>query len=215
MKKQLLFMAALCAIAFTSNAQTEQGKNLLSGSVGFSSNKTDYNAVANSTDLKSFNIQPQFGHFFAKNLAVGLNVGYTKSKADYKYTTNQSSVDENNSFNAGPFVRYYVDIVEKFKLFGQFNAALAFGKTEQVFSNLADSSPNRSFKYTNYSASINPGFAFFPSKRWEIDFYFQLVSYNKQKFKDQIPANVYPSSYESFNLGFSSFNPNLGFGFLF
>jgi len=215
MKKQLLTMAALCAIAFTSNAQTEKGKNLLSGSVGFSSNKSDYNGLANSTDLKSFNIQPQFGHFIARNFVVGLNIGYGQSKSEYKYYTNQSSADKNNSFNAGPFARYYVDIVEKFKLFGQFNAAVGFGKTEQLYSNIADSSPNRSYKYTSFSASINPGLAFFPSKRWEIGFYFPLVSYNKQKFKDQIPANVYPNSYESFNLGFSSFNPNLGVGFLF
>ena len=54
MKKQLLTMAALCAIAFTSNAQTEKGKNLLSGSVGFSSNKSDYNGASKFYRFKIF-----------------------------------------------------------------------------------------------------------------------------------------------------------------
>jgi hypothetical protein len=41
MKKQLLVMAALCAIGFTSNAQTEKGKNLIGGSLSFSTNNIE------------------------------------------------------------------------------------------------------------------------------------------------------------------------------
>jgi hypothetical protein len=72
-----------------------------------------------------------------------------------------------------------------------------------------------SYKFTAYNASINPGFAFFPSKRWAIEFSFPLLDYSKQKPKDIEPASISIYTVENFSLATDSFNPSIGFNFHF
>lgn len=223
MKKQLLTLVAVCAIAMAANAQTEKGNNLIGGSIGFNyNNQKPLNTTNSSTNgtSRSFNISPNFGHFFAKNLAVGLQVGYSSGKSESQsvYFPGSNSpqfinyVNKSNSFNIFPFLRYYVDIVDKFKFFGQANVGMAFGKTKNSTTypvNYVDQNIN--YKNTYYQASVNPGFAFFPSKKWAVELSFPLLSYNKQDVKDDgVNLNSQASSNESFTFGFSSFVPSLG-----
>lgn len=223
MKKQLLTLVAVWAIAMTANAQTEKGNNLIGGSIGFNyRNQKPLNTTNSSINetSRSFNISPNFGHFFAKNLAVGLQVGYSSGKTESQsiYFPGSgnlqfiNSVSKSNTINIFPYLRYYVDIVDKFKFFGQANVGMAFGKTKNSTTYLANyADQNISYKNTYYQASVNPGFAFFPSKKWAVELSFPLLSYSKQNMKDDgVNLNSQALSSESFTFGFSSFTPSVG-----
>lgn len=228
MKSKLFIMAALCAIGFGASAQTEKGKSFINGSIGFTSTKADTKAdFASNTTLtdkvQAFSIVPRFGYFVADNLSIGLGIGYTQSKRTYNqinassgtifYATQTAKQD---IFSIEPNLRKYVDVAEKFKFFGQLNLAIGFGKAEStnVYSAPANYSSEYSHKLTSYGAAVSPGFAFFPSKKWAIEFSFPLINYNKTKPKD-VKGNTYPSTTESFTFATSSFNPNIGFNFHF
>ncbi|GGE45048.1 hypothetical protein EV200_104529 [Pedobacter psychrotolerans] len=112
----------LCAVAFTSNAQTEKGDNLIGGSISYNRDKQKPENLNNLTSQESTNfaITPRFGHFISKNLALGLSVGFTRSKNSSElsvYTGNNTIISnlesKNDNFNLGPFVRYYVNIIDK------------------------------------------------------------------------------------------------------
>ncbi|UKT66072.1 outer membrane beta-barrel protein [Pedobacter mucosus] len=224
MKKQLLTLAAVCAVALASNAQTEKGQNLIGGSLGYSSSEQKaINNEPNSTDQSIYSISPSIGHFFSRNLAIGLSVGYFKGKSTYETilasggsVTYAKNVTKSHGFNAGPFLRYYVDIAEKFKLFGQLNTSIQIGKdkSEYQYSNNAASDISAT-KTTLYIASINPGFAFLPAKKWAIEFSFPLLSYVNQKNNDERTNFSSSSRYEAFNFGLSTLNPRIGFNYLF
>lgn len=228
MKKQLLTLVAVCAIAMTANAQTEKGDNLLGGSIGFSYDKREPLHVGNSTsssNSKSFSIMPRFGHFLGRNFALGLQLGYSgyRFNSESRYIPSNGSTEfsnsttKSNSFNVIPYVRYYVDIVDKFKFFGQGNLGIALGKSEYISTySVNNTIQTQKYKDTNYMASINPGFAFFPAKKWAIEFSFPLISYNKFSLKDDgFNVNSEASSNESFTFGFSSFTPSVGLNFHF
>ena len=70
MKKLLLSLVAVAGLVYGANAQTEKGKVILGGSVGFSSSKVE---GAAKSDV-SFNIIPSAGFFVADNFAIGTGV---------------------------------------------------------------------------------------------------------------------------------------------
>ena len=113
---------------------------------------------------------------------------------------------KNQNTNLGAFIRYYVDITERFKFFGQFNANVGFGKIEQTNAIPTDN--------TNYNASISPSIAFFPTQKLAIELGFGLISYQHTdiKFEENISDNY---SMDIFNFGFKSFSPSLGVNFHF
>ncbi|MCX2476721.1 autotransporter outer membrane beta-barrel domain-containing protein [Pedobacter sp. MC2016-05] len=226
MKKQLLLVAVLCTAAFISNAQTDKGNTMIGGSIGYGKNElkpantTNYGA----SESTFFNVVPRVGHFFSKNLAIGLGIGYneTKNVSDQFFTIGNTpivttSIQRNKSFNVGPFVRYYLDITDKFKFFGQANFDVAFGKINQSLSGTGNFDYQSVVsKSTTYNASINPGFAFFPAKKWAVEFSFPLLAYSKQNSKgDDDNQNVTAYKSNSFTFGLNTFLPNLGFNFHF
>lgn len=226
MKKQLLSLAMLCAVAFASNAQTEKGDNLIGGSISYNRDKQKPENLNNliSQESTNFAITPRFGHFISKNLAIGLSAGFTRSKNSSElsfYTGNNTlisnSESKNDNFNVGPFVRYYVNIIDKFKFFGQGNVSVAFGKSVSLDGGSITVIP-RSTKYktTSYAAAVNPGFAFFPTKHWAFELSFPLLSYNKYKMKDD-GNNAFSLAYQNqgFRFGLDSFNPSIGLNYHF
>ncbi|MBB6237217.1 hypothetical protein HDC90_001837 [Pedobacter sp. AK013] len=223
MKKQLLTLVAVCTIMIGANAQTEKGDNLIGGAIGFNYNKQEplnSNNTFTTGNSKSFNISPRFGHFFGKNLALGLQVGYggNKSESQSVYFLGSgspqyiNSVSKSHSFNIIPYLRYYVDIVDKFKFFNQANIGMAWGKSKYTLTSLGNYiNETTNYKSTYYQASIDPGFAFFPTKKWAVELSFPLLSYSKQNVKDDgVNSNSQASSNKSFTFGFSSFTPSVG-----
>lgn len=219
MKTKLFIMVALCATAFAANAQTEKGKSLIGGSFNFFT----ANAEQGTSTLKQneFSIGPNYGYFVSKNLAIGLNVSYRYSKNSTAYTqltavngsyinTIITQTQKQNTTNIGPFIRYYVDITEKFKFFGQFNASVGFGKAENIITNITPSIN----KSTAYSANITPSFAFFPTKKIAVELGFGLLSYFNSTSKYEV-ATAEKSKNEGFKFGFDAVNPTVGVNFHF
>lgn len=174
MKKQLLLVAVLCTAALISNAQTDKGNTMIGGSIGYGKNELKPANTPNygASESTFFNVVPRVGHFFSKNLAIGLGIGYneTKNVSDQFFTIGNTpivstSIQRSKSFNVGPFVRYYVDLTDRFKFFAQANFDVAFGKINQSFSGTGTFNyQSVASKSTTYNASVNPGFAFFPRK---------------------------------------------------
>ncbi|MCX3266619.1 outer membrane beta-barrel protein [Pedobacter agri] len=226
MKKQLLLLAVLCTAAFTSIAQTDKGNTIIGGSIGYGKDELRPVSTMNygASESTFFNVLPRVGHFFSKNLAIGLSIGYDERKnvVEQFFTVGNSplistSIQRDKSFNVGPFVRYYVDITDKFKFFGQANFDVAFGKTNQSLSGTGSFNyQSVESKSTTYNASINPGFAFFPAKKWAIEFSFPLLAYSKRNDKsDENYQNAIAFDSNSFTFGLNTFVPSLGFNFHF
>ena len=209
MKSKLFIMAALCAIAFKSNAQTEKGKFLLGGSVNFG---TSNNENENPAKRTSFGLAPRVGYFVSDNWAVGTTLSYTITKAKSAPTEEIYYSDQTSSYGISPFVRYYTRIADNFKFYGDFNVS--------AFRGIQKSADERgevgitTYKSTRYSTAISPGLAFFPAKKWAIEFQFPLVGYSRQKETSQIAER--PSfKNDAFTFGLSSFNPAIGVNYHF
>lgn len=225
MKSKLLLVAALCAMAFTANAQTEKGKSLINGSIGFSTNKSESNSPGFFTTTQKsnyFSFAPSYGYFVDNNLAIGLGLAYTQIKntlntfdVNSNSTLNNSQVAEQQAYSISPFLRKYVDVADKFKFFAHVNLDMGFGESEnKIVYNSTSNTVDNTYKFTSYNVALSPGFAFFPSKKWAIDFSFPLLNYNKVNPKDE-DTNIAVSANETFTFATSSFNPRIGFNFHF
>ncbi|MBB6499960.1 outer membrane beta-barrel protein [Pedobacter cryoconitis] len=210
MKKLLLSLIAVSALAFTTQAQTEKGKFMLGGNVEFDSNKP--NGASKSNTI--FNIVPSVGYFVTDNFAIGTGVGYESAKNHVDATTVNGvniggSTTKNQAFVVAPFARYYKGITEQFKFFGQLSVPMAFGNTK--VGDVDGNNYAKVSKYNNVGVALSPGFAFFPSKKFGIEFSVQGISYNDNTLKnnngDKIGGN------KDFNIGANFFAPKLGVQF--
>jgi len=215
MKKQLLTLVALCAITMGVNAQTEKGDNMIGGSFSISTSKTE---SSNYEKRNYYSITPRYAHFFSKNLAIGLTVGANYGKtlnSNYDANSNLTSTrtSKQKGISVGPIVRYYVDVTDKFKAFGQFIGTIGVVKTDEISTYpYYNFEPNS--KYIQYNASISPGLAFFPTKKLGIELGFSLLSYNKIDYDGPAPAYSWYEA-EAFEFGLNTFNPFLGLNFHF
>lgn len=200
MKKLLLSMVAVAAFAFTTQAQTEKGNVLLGGNVGFNTSKID---GAAKSDV-NFSIVPSVGYFVSDNFAIGTGVGYN-------YNKQVSDKNLNQAFEVSPFGRYYVDLSDQFKFFGQLSVPMAFGNNKYV-----DEQGEVGDKYattTNIGVNVAPGFAFFPTKRIGIEVSMNGLGYNHFNVKNEITGNETKAN--SFGLDADTFAPKLGVMFHF
>ena len=196
MKKALLIVAVAFA-SLTASAQTEQGKILVGGTVNFNSSKSD---ADDAEATNSLTIQPVIGYFVAENIAVGTGIGYqyTKLPSDAK----------SDAIVVSPFGRYYKSISDQFKFFGQLSVPMAFGTNKNSDGDKLSSS-------TSIGVALSPGFAFFPAKKFGIEFAFRGISYNKVTVEDADGNEVEGAGSSTFNIGANFFNPQIGFVFHF
>lgn len=221
MKKQLSILALLCAIGFGASAQTEKGKSLIGGTLLFNSNKSETEMNVSSTKNSSFEAAPSYGYFVANNLAIGISASFSHSKSENSYQSTfavngvysysqLSATSTTNRYLIGPFVRYYVPISDQFKFFGQFNAGIGFGDSEIAGSSYIS---NKS-KLSSLQAALSPGLAFFPARKWAIEFGFNLLSFARDKDKENTTLQN-DSTVDTFVLGLSTFTPRIGVNFHF
>jgi len=205
MKKLLLSLIAVSALAFTTQAQTEKGKFMLGGNVEFNSTKEN---GASKSDTK-FNIVPSVGYFISDNFAIGTGVGFGFAKNQEGTTALPNAATKTQEFVVAPFARYYKGINESFKFFGQLSVPMAFGNNKVTADgdNYAKVS-----KYNNVGVALSPGFAFFPSKKFGIEFSVQGISYNNDSVKDNNGTKIGGSD-KSFNIGANFFAPKIGVQF--
>ena len=198
MKKLLLSLVAVAGLVYSANAQTEKGKVMLGGSIGFNSTKVE---GAAKSDV-SFSVVPSVGYFVDNNFAIGTGVGYNYNKQVSENTLNQA-------FVVAPFGRYYVGLSEQFKFFGQLSVPMSFGNTKR--GDVNGDNFTKVSKDNNVGVALSPGFAFFPSKKFGIEFSVNGISYNDYNAKDA-NGNDNGGS-KNFNIGANFFAPKIGVQF--
>ena len=202
MKKLILSIAVLSGLAFTTQAQTEKGKVILGGSVGFNTNKVK---SADKADV-NFNVVPSVGYFLGDNFAVGTGVGYTFDKS-------VSGGEQTEAFQVAPFGRYYVPVADKFQFFGQLSVPMAFGTTKATDADLEVG--DKTGSSTSIGVALSPGFAYYPSKKIGIEFALNGASYNHYTLKDANGDKKDADSSDAFSIGTDFFAPKLGIQFHF
>jgi len=200
MKKLLLSLVAVAGLVYGANAQTEKGKIMLGGSLGFNSTKVE---GAAKSDV-SFSIVPNVGYFISDNFAIGTGVGYTSNKE-------VSDNNLNQAFKVAPFGRYYVNLSDQFKFFGQLAVPMEFGNNKFVDNN-GDTGVKLA-KTTDIGVNLAPGFAFFPTKKIGIEVSVNGLGYNNRKVTNEITGNE--TTVNSFGLEASTLAPKLGVQFHF
>lgn len=199
MKKLLLSIAVLSGLAFTTQAQTEKGNFILGGSVGFNTSKVD---GASKSDV-DFNVVPNIGYFLNDNIAIGTGVGYKYNK--------EIGHQQTEAFVVAPFGRYYVNLSDQFKFYGQLSVPMEFGTAKLVNAN-GDTGAKLGTT-TNIGVNVAPGFAFFPTKRIGIEFSVAGLSYDNKQLKDEATGAKVKTN--SFGLNADAFAPKLGVQFHF
>lgn len=202
MKKLLLSLVAVSALAFSTQAQTEKGKIIVGGNATFNTNKSDADGAKSNT---SFKIVPSVGYFVSDNIAVGTGVGYSYDKQVGKF--------ENQAFVVSPFGRYYANLSESFKFFGQLSVPMEFGTAKAV--DAAGKVGEKVGTSTNIGVALSPGFAFYPTKRIGIEFGINGLSYNNTRYENGDGNKIKGAGSDSFDLGANFFKPNLGIQFHF
>ncbi|MCX2483008.1 outer membrane beta-barrel protein [Pedobacter sp. MR2016-24] len=208
MKKVLLSLIAVAGLAFTTQAQTEKGNFLIGGNVELNTGKTDGAAKTNI----NFAVIPSVGYFFSNDFAVGTGIGY-------EYAKNYSSVDvagtlvgasaQSSAFVVSPFLRGYKSVNDQFKFFAQLSVPMAFGNNK-----IGDAEGNnmvKTGKNNQVGVALSPGFAFFPSKKFGIEFSVNGISYNDYNAEDANGNNV--GGNKNFNIGANFFAPKIGVQF--
>ncbi|MGY0040850.1 outer membrane beta-barrel protein [Pedobacter sp. NJ-S-72] len=218
--KKLLTIAMLCASALATNAQTEKGKFILGGTIGYSSDKMDQQQTLNKHN--NLTILPSGGYFVKDNLALGLGIGYSRVIDKYTYNTNNisqtySQKGTTDYFMISPFVRHYINISDKFKFFSQFSVPMKWGniKSETESKNPAIEFTPDSTKTTSIGVGIEPGFAFFPTKKIGIQLSVDGLSYVWSKTEDKANSFNKDQKSHAFNLGTNFFAPRIGIQFYF
>lgn len=205
MKKVILSIALLSAIAFTTQAQTEKGKFIVGGNASYSTSKSD---ADNAKSSHKFSIVPNVGYFVSDNIAVGTGVGYESSKGTVK-----SSTGKKEAFVVAPFGRYYTPIAEKFKFFSQLSVPMSFGNTKAIDEDLKVG--DKTGSTTSIGVALSPGFAFYPSSKIGIEFALNGISYNNYKAEDSDGNKLKGSGSDSFSIGTDFFAPRIGIQFHF
>ncbi|AOM80585.1 outer membrane beta-barrel protein [Pedobacter steynii] len=207
MKKLLLSLVAVSAFAFSSQAQTEKGKIMVGGNVAFDTKKSDAAGAKSNTN---FQIVPSVGYFVADNFAVGTGVGYGYSKTSGIAGPNNTVIsgNKNSSFVVSPFGRYYANLSESFKFFGQLSVPMAFGKDKAV-----DAEGNvgaKTASTTEIGVALSPGFAFYPTKKIGIEFALNGLNYNNLRKEDGNGDKIKGAGYDEFSFGANFFSPKIG-----
>lgn len=202
MKKLVLSLLAVSALAFSTQAQTEKGKFMIGGNVEFNSEKAE---GAEKADI-NLSLVPSVGYFIGNNIAVGTGIGYEFNKI---HSADANAIAKTQAFVVAPFARYYAG-TEQFKFFGQLSVPMAFGNLKGSL----DGGDNYTKVGTTSSigVALSPGVAFFPSKRFGIEFSVNGISYNDYKVEDR-DGNRDTGSSKNFNVGANFFSPKIGVQF--
>jgi outer membrane protein len=191
MKKFFSICVLAAGVAGYAQAQTS------AGNIGYTSQKQE--TGGDDQTRNTFSFTPSFGYFVADNFAVGLNLEYSSEKDE-----NLDVIDTKTStILFEPFARYYIFTPnEKFAFFAE--GGLGFGSTK-VDPDQGDETKSGTFRFR-----VSPGFAYFISDKWSLDFELSGISYTTyDRNKD-----VDDDKYSVFTFGVDSFNPTLGFRYI-
>lgn len=188
--RKLIMLSIFGLLSSVAMAQTTAGNMMIGG--GFRISSSTQETAADDLKSSQFGVSPSFGYFLSDGLALGVNVGFDS----YKYTND----DKQTIFSFGPFVRYYKFIADdKFAFIG--TAGVNFGSGKY------DPDAGNETKTSSMNVYVSPGFAYFFSPKWSLDFQLQGISFNSSDPNKDGDND----KNKSFTFGASSFSPSLGF----
>lgn len=141
---QRIILSVLLALitSIAAKAQTDKGTMSIGGDISYQT--TSFSGGGSSTTTS---LSPSFGYFLSDRLALGLSLGISNTSTTGSPSTSTTSI--------APFIRYYKFTSEnKFAFFvhGQIGYSTTTGQSGVT------------------SVSVRPGFAYFFTPRWGLDF---------------------------------------------
>ncbi len=206
MKKALLAVILFGSLSII-HAQDLNGKFFAGGSIGFDFTSADANIntsnFSNNNANQTYSFSPSVGYYLDRNIAIGLQFGYSYALKNTLYITNTSNINNTSTLTTtskvesiAPLLRYTIPINDKFGFI--INTTLPYSYTENTFTYpnnvlMATTStgniiiPNGD-KNTSSSLglSVNPGLQWFIKENLAILFSFGALSYNYVKTSGNI-----------------------------
>ena len=186
--KRILFILWV-ASALPAWAQVESGNKFINGTVNLS-------IISNDGDAQTaFTINPTFGYFINDQLAVGGSLGLVSQFSD----------DSDFTVFLSPFARWYFPIVDdRFYFYANGEIAFSYGNSAANFEEFRSSDDAFSV-----GISASPGFVFFPSERWGLEFTLTALGINIFNIGGEGDATTL------FILGATTFSPRFGLSYYF
>ncbi|MBN8649781.1 MAG: outer membrane beta-barrel protein [Cytophagales bacterium] len=192
MKFILIQLITLVVVSSTLCAQTTKGSLSFGGGLSYRSHKLNTNEASKDHE---FQLAPQAGYFIVDNLEIGiqliLSVGETGLIAEPTKTS---------SLSIGPYARYF-----KFTSNDRFAFTAKAGFS--IGSGKFNPSSGNDVKTGTIGFYLSPGFTYFLTDKWGLDFQLQGIIFNS--YDDN--KDVDNDNYSYFTFGVNSFNPSLGF----
>ena len=188
----LCILFSLCA-----HAQFNKGDKFIGGEVGM--RHTSYDG-GDEEDFY-FGVSPSAGIFLTKNLALGLELGYSHDAYKTYIDSQVSSKRNSQSYTTGVFAKRFFTIADKFFFALRGDAMYQRSMSNSALFNGAKSST----KSYVLSANVTPSFIFFPSPKWGIEASLGSLSYShRQEIPSDGSTNDQLNFYAgSFSLGFT------------
>jgi hypothetical protein len=214
MKLPAVFLLIFSFLNITLFGQMERASQVFGASINASYSDAPYSDDYSSSNSinRSLNFSPSWGYFVRKDLAIGISGSYSgtfyKTYKDYKApntANNTSSKNYNYTVYALPFIRYYEMFAEKFGMFGNLAAGMAFSEKMGSTTFQGGSTAYSYSKGIGYQASLSPGVIYFLTKKAALTCSFGNVSWNSTKnFSATGTINNPQSGTNSFSFGFNS-----------
>jgi hypothetical protein len=128
MKKLIISLTFLLFLFSNSFSQIFVG-----GSLGFSTSSNSVKNGSTTTDgtsSYSLELSPSIGYYLNESMAIGVELLIsTEEETDPSGSGTQETKNSTSLSGIGPFVRYHLVEIDKFKIFGQAQIGLAFGSS--------------------------------------------------------------------------------------
>lgn len=129
MKKRIYLIVIIVFAANYANCQLTKGNWMIGGGASFRSSKYETNTSAYSKQTL-VNLSGDVGYFIIDKLAIGLKPGYERTGT--KGNSNPLNDINVNTYNIGPFARYYFLDAEKYvNIFSEVSYQYGIMKTSQ------------------------------------------------------------------------------------
>lgn len=208
MKKLLLLIGLSLSSLQMAFAQTQPGTLFLGGSFHLNKQNYDDTPTVKQRTGTDFSLSLQAGRFIRQNLVLGLSLKYESGRNKSNRIESGSSFYHKNSTRtiaAGPFVRKYIPLAEKFYFYGQGTAGMEFNrwKNEYVSNSFTTTGKDRSA-----FISLMPGLNYFITPKIALEISSSGISYtyyrpkNVKGHSDQLDVNL---NLASLNYGLSFF----------
>ena len=184
MKKTLMILA----LAMFSYANAQKGTVLVSGNVGYSSQKS---GNSGGQDYDSFNFSPKVGYQYNDNWTIGVESSINNSK-----TTSTMGDNKSNGFSVGSFIRYSKPINEIFSFYS--DLGIGYHNADQSYTTGGFNSSTNTNKADGFYVGVTPALFLNIKKGFGLNFNIGGLGYNTLK---NTTSNGSDSKNFNFSLG--------------